>query len=558
MVITRLPTVNTVANLMLMGLLMIPFCGSAEAMPIDVQTQVRYDFLSVKDRDVEARGSGFLSTNYSIAFRRPIIPSSTLMSNLTLNSSETSDRIGRQSNKNWEFNVFSNQSKYTLIGRVSSNYTASRSGLEPWTGKTTNYNTSLFLNEAAWPKVNVQYLRNTTASSFRGSLNDYTTNTWLMSSYYDLAPFRFAYDGTRQTLDFPGATSSGFQTRRSSIIFNHALFQGLTLSGEIARDLTQNEYPGGRLSTTTGRQAFRMSMTPTPAIVASVDYSLGSNEQTGSIGSLGTKTRTLGFNMRSQIMPGLAMDFLQQRQSQGGDQYAGTTSTNRSLGLSAQLDRSTFFSASALHADYASGANEGNATDTLQFGLQTSLTQKTDLNMSYGQNKSIIPGQSKYRGTTAGISIRERTSDKVSIGGAYRWNKTTTLLPGGNSLDLTNHAIDADLLWLPTSDLGLNLRLSYQANNGSTISELLTPSMNVRWQIAPSSNLTLNYTSVRNDQWDWSAWSLTGERSRGLSFRLTHSFSDNSSVDVVYDFHGSNIGQREWEKQLRAYFTARL
>lgn len=261
-------------------------------------------------------------------------------------------------------------------------------------------------------------------------------------------------------------------------------------------------------------------------------------------------------------MPGLSLDYTNQRQTQTGGGLltsSGTMSRNRSLSLSARLAEGTLLNLGATHLEYnvaVPGAD--TRQDGLQMALQSALTSSTDLSLNLGRNKASIGGAQNYQSIYAGIWVRDRTSSNLSLGIGYRRSNTRSGSGPAGSFHIISDIVDLDVLCLPTYDVGISARLSYQANNGQNVSDLLAPSVNLRWQIAPSTNLTVNYAFERLRQWDFVAAAIADSDTTGLSLRLTHSLSNGSSIDLAYDSHAATLGELEWRRQLRLYYTTHL
>ena len=145
----------------------------------------------------------------------------------------------------------------------------------------------------------------------------------------------------------------------------------------------------------------------------------------------------------------------------------------------------------------------------------------------------------------------------MSLGTTYRRTNVRSQDTGGSPLDQTGDTVDMDMLWQPTYDVGINLRLSYQNNRGSSTSKSIAPAANLRWQLDSATSLTANYVFHKSRLFDPTA-ALLGGDTRGLSTRVTHNFTNGSFLDVAYDFQGGSAGNIEWSKQLRLTFTFNL
>mgnify|MGYP005849477011 CR=1 FL=1 len=191
-------------------------------------------------------------------------------------------------------NLYSRRPKHTFIGRHTRNEYESFSalGLGPSTGSSTEYNASLLLREPAYPVVSVQFIRNLTSSEYAGTRSGYGSTTWMTSAYYDLAPFRFTFDRTRQQFDYSTSSSSSVN-QRSAAMLNYSLIPGLTLSSEISRYNTKTEYASGSSSIAANRRNIRLTAIPTRAIVADLDLSTQTNEQTFGTGRTHSENKSM-------------------------------------------------------------------------------------------------------------------------------------------------------------------------------------------------------------------------------------------------------------------------
>jgi len=502
---------------------------------------------------------GRFSADYALVLRRPLLPTSTLVSDLSFNFSGNGDANASRSTRGWTLNMYSDQSKYTLTGRVSHNdYGASAGLLSSSTGFWSDYNLGLLLLQPAYPVVNLQFSRNISGTSFSGSGGNYTSSNWLMSSYYDMAPFRFSYDRTQQELGYSGQPGTQINGQNSAVTLNHTLFSGLTLSGELSRSVNTITHPSADTSTNTNRRDIRLSATPTRSIVADIDFTSQSDEQLTGTSAWTNDNNAISWNIRSELLPGLSLDYEDQRQTQAGSAFVGTnanTSRNSNLSLVARLSEDTAFNISTTHTSFGVGAIDSNTSqNSLQSALQTSLTKTTDLGLNYGRSSQ----GDTYNSSFAGVSIRDRTSTRVSIGATYRRTAVSSRPLAGNSINQNGDTVDMDLLWQPRYDMGVNLRLSYQNYNGSDASRTISPSANLRWSLDSSTNLNASYTLQSIRQFDATNPLTFGQDSKGLSLRLTHSFTSGSNLDLSYDFLGYKFGAFEFQRQARLSYTVNL
>ena len=550
-------------TLLIALILLVQSQESADAQALGLQVQMRYDLFESKKAGESPSGEGHLSTNYNLSMRGPIAPFSALVSDITLGTSSSNDQFGSQNNRNLGISLFYRQRSYTLVGRVNRNdYRSESLGQSGASiGNSSNYNVSLLLSEPAYPVLNLQYSQNVSGSSFGGSVSGYSANTWLLGSYYDLSPLRFTFDQSKQTSEYSGSAGNTQNTRRSSILLNQTLLQGLTLFGELSSYATDNERIGTNYSVDTNRQVLRLQATPTSAVTASLEYSDQASSQRAVGSTSQSGQNALSLNVRGQVLPGLSADYTDQRQKLSITNVLGdmifVDANNRNLGMSARLSDRTTLNGSLSKSDYLS-AGSSSSQSSLQFSVQSQLSRTADLSFDYGRNKSITGSDSNFRGSFAGISFRTRTAGGMSMGASYRRSQIDSSTANADPTSQTTDALDFDALWMPNYQLSLNVRLSYQANNGSNISETLSPALGVRWQIAPATSLSLNYNYQSDKQWDWIQWGFIGQRRRGSVLRLSHAFQDRSSLEFYYDFHGGNTGLVEWQRHIALYYATYL
>ncbi len=534
------------------------------AQTLGLQVQMRYDFFENKKAGESPNGDGHLSTNYSLAMRGPVMPFSALISDVTLGTSSTNDQFGSQDNRSLGINLYYRQPSYTLMGRVNRNDYQSETLGQGGTsiGNSSNYNLSMLISQPAYPVLNLQYSRNVSGSSFGDSASSYASNTWLLGSYYDLMPLRFTFDQSRQTSAYSGSSGNTQMTRRSSVFLNQTLLQGLTLFGELSNYATDNERAEGNSRMDTKRQVLRLQATPTRAIAASLEYSDQSSHQGAAAVNSNSGDNALSLNVRAQVLPGLSADYTDRRQETSITDALGRVisfdSNNRNLGVSARLSDQSVLNASLSRSDYAGALSSGSSQNSLQVSLQSALSRAADISLDYGRNKSTIGSDGGFSGSFAGISFRTRTAGGMSMGASYRRSQTDSFSADASPVSQTTDAVDVDALWMPNYQLSLNLRLSYQVSNGSSISETLSPALGVRWQIDPASNLSLNYNFQSDKQWDWINWQFVGQRRRGSVLRLSHSFLDRSSLELYYDFHSGNTGLIDWQRHFALYYARYL
>jgi hypothetical protein len=275
----------------------------------------------------------------------------------------------------------------------------------------------------------------------------------------------------------------------------------------------------------------------------------------------GTKTRSLSTSVRAEVLPGLSLDYARERQSQTSLGIFGGAleSVDNRIALNARLSDQATVTASLLRSRYDTGVPASDTShNATQLSLQTALTPTTDFSASYQSDRSLLGPAGQFDSTFVGASLRDRTTQDLSLGLGYRWNRVRSAPATGQAFSIFSNSVDLDALWLATHDLGIDLKLSWHADSGFTGSRVLSPSYNVRWQIAPETGFSLNYDLQSSQQRDVTGIWLPGHQVKNVSLHLTHTFRSGTLLDLSYDFSGTDFGPIEWQKLIRAYVTTRL
>lgn len=390
--------------------------GQAFLRIFDLNMQFRYDLQEWKNQGEDAKLKGDFSVNYGLQLRRPLFPGSSLRSDLTVGTNATTEANGNQANNGMAFSLYAARPTYTLTSRINYNhYNSNTNGVIPISssGATSSYYGGLLLRKSAYPQVNLQFQRNVTSAESFGTRSSTATDSWLMSGRYDWKYFRFTYDQTMRSL--AGAADTDTVTQRGALTMDYPLLSGLKLSGELSRYAID---AGNSTSTEVDRRLLRLSATPTRAISANLDYLTQSNILQGRTGTNTVDSNSLSLNVRSEIRPGLAMDYTEQQQEQEGFSLGRTTqlsTRNRRVGVSARLTDDTFLSGGLSHTDHTVSGLAANSQqqDALQLSLQTSLRPTTDLSLNYGRDGTDSTQSDRVESTYAGISLRDRTSSTL-------------------------------------------------------------------------------------------------------------------------------------------------
>lgn len=527
---------------------------------LGIQAQTDYEYDEVDGRDTGKSGRGYIATTYSLSLRRRFTPASTLMSDFSINGSGNGGSNGTQNANGWTLNLLSDEAKYMLTGRVVHNRYSSSYGTGGTSqGSTTYYNVGVYIRQPAYPVVSVQLQRSVSGTTYAGLYSGANTSTWLTSLAYSAAPIRFSLDRSQQSISSSTSTGSHVNSQTEAITLDQPLMQGLSVFGELSRTGSEVSFATGSTSTSTSRRTLRLTANPTRSVVAEVDLASEADSQRVSRATGNNSANTVGWSVRSEVLPGLNLDLADQRQTQNGDGlYTGLDSVthNRNLDLAARLTENTVLSATVSRIGFGSPFQGGDVSqNSTQTSLQTCLSRYTDLNVNYGKNTSNTGLSDRFTSTSEGVSIRDRRSSRVSIGAAYRHMVISSIAATADSFDQKGDAVDLDMLCQPGYTMSFGLRLSYQNNTGSSSFRTVSPGANIRLQLDPATNLTASWTTQRFRQYDPTVAASFGQDTRGISARLTHTFVNGSYLDVAYDFQGNSVSDIKWRRQLRLGFT---
>ena len=547
--------------LLLGALILLSSAGHASPWPLDLDVQLHYDYFQQKSENTAPQGYGAFTTTYNLVLKRPITPGMSLHSDLTLNTSAVNQPDSQQSAKGATFNLYTTQPTYSLMSRIDyNNYNSTLDNPTSISSSSymNNYNAGIILREPALPLMSMQFLRNVTGSLASDAPAAYATNTWLFSSAYNLKALQFTYDRTALTSDVGSTSAVGTTTQRGSVSLDYPLCTGLQLSGALSKNLTAVQ---GSTSTDMDQRLIRLSATPLRTVTADVQYLTQSNALP--FAQAQANNQAITTNVRSEILPGLSADFTDTRQQQQSLTALGNStldSDDRSVGVSALLHSGTILSGTVAQSRYdfsGAGANQWRQ-NTGQLALQTALTPTADFSVSGGQDATDTSPSDRLNDRYLGVSLRDRSLPTLSLGADYHWDFThlvTTDVPS----EQETHTVDLDALWQPIATASLDMRLGYQAGNGSSIFNHVEPTVTCRWQITPATNLGLHYDLSHTYQWDQNANGIFGQLDNNESFNLDHTFRNGSMFNVAYYFQCTNsIGANTWAKQLRLTYSLRL
>jgi hypothetical protein len=261
--------------------------------------------------------------------------------------------------------------------------------------------------------------------------------------------------------------------------------------------------------------------------------------------------------MRSEILPGLSLTVNRQSSDQS-DALSHRMNTSNGANVAARLTADANLALGWNKSSYrnAGGALNGNDQMSTYASLQMPIGLDNDFTTDVGTMHSNSGGLDDISGKYFGVTLRNRTRSDVALGLGYRWSLIDTF--GVGRYTQRTNAVDFDTSWFPTSSMGINARLSYSSNNGSNISDYITPTVDVRWDLSTDSSLTLRYNFNRARQWDPVRGAILDQQANGLSGRLTYRLGSNSNLDLTYDFLSSDNNGSQWQKALRAFFTIKL
>ncbi len=549
------------AALLVSATLLLQIALEPVARALDLQLQTQFQSFTVKPEGEAADTRSSFQTSYNFGFRRPLAPWSNIQSYLSVNSSDYSDRLSDQSNSNMVFNMTSQQRTYTLTGGLDRN--SHRSAISSFgdtsisDGTTSNYNVNFIWAESAMPTLNMQYRRSTSGVTSGENNSTYQTTTLLSGAYYEYSPLRFTWDRQRQTYDFSGTFSSNHSETvrsRAAVNFEQKLLEGLNFSADIGRDKTNTS--GARFGSAFGGNSsvFRLTAVPTRSVIMSLDRSYFSSDQSSGLVDSSSKSDSTTLSLRSEILPGLSLSVTDLVTNDRGDLYT-SQNKNSSVSLGASLTPDTFATLGWNQSSFASEGQTGSTQKNTYMSFRTPLSIDTDINIDAGWSDSA-GGESGYKSKYLGLMARNRSRSDMTMGLGYRWNGINQT--GFSAGRQSTQSADFDLAWTPSSTIGLNATANYYVTGGTTISQYLAPTVDLRWEPSSQSNLTLRYNFNRSKQWDPLLAEILGQSNKGISARLSYRLSQKSSFDLTYDYQGASTGGVEYQKALRAFYRTRL
>jgi hypothetical protein len=354
-----------------------------------------------------------------------------------------------------------------------------------------------------------------------------------------------------------GLTSSTLTHRRMAVHFEQAIISGLSASGELSKDWSGfgQAGQGSRNSTDTAR-SIRFTATPTPAVVINADsYSRDSSQESSGVLTVGNSSGST-ISMRSEIMPGLSLGLTKARNLRT-DMDRASSSDNFSGNISAILAPDVLLSVSRSRISQSSEpVSLSSKSETTVATLRMPTGMGLDLTLDAGNSKSSGNLGTSFDSQSIGASVRGSLSSDFNVGLGLRRNAYST---SGLSVNKqTTNSLDFDMSWLVSGSVGIDARMNYYLNRGTNVSEYISPSVDFRWTPNSLSSLYLHYNFSQSRQWDALRVQFVSQGDRGLGVGLTQKLTEESSLDVTYDFQGSNFGTPTWQRSLRILFNHRL
>ncbi|MDO8588566.1 MAG: hypothetical protein Q7T82_16180 [Armatimonadota bacterium] len=559
----RTPIVGKVSAFALVITLVWSSSAGAILQGLDLRTQLQYRTFDVKSRDGASSSTGGMSSNYSLGLRGPLTPWAKLVGNLTVNSLANTDEFGKQQNTNTVFNLRSYERTYTLtMGYVQNRYRSIRQLAEgPLTvsnGEESSYDLNFFMEEPSYPTINLQFRRRSNLLDTGTNTSRHRTNSWLAGAFYEVRPFRFSVDQSKQTVAFStGASGSTVAHRRMAIAFDEKILDGLTFSGELSKDNSELTQPGRAVNDLSGSvKSFRLTATPTPAIVINAEKYTRDSTQRFSGDAVTGRNAGSSLRFRSEVLPGLGLNLTKAHNARD-DAGRQVSSDNVNASAHAFLAPDVILNVSWYLIKQLTLPDVVAAKSTTTVAtVQAPMGMGLDLTVDAGTTKSSTTQGPSFDSKFAGAAVRGALSADASAGLAYRWNDYST--GGLGSSGQKTQSLDANLSWVVTRSIGLNAHVNYYLNSGDNISEYISPYIDLRWTPNTMSALTLRYNFSKSRQWDWTLGRFINQGDQGLSGRLTQELGGGSSLDVLYDFQSSSLGSIASQRSLQVYFNHRL
>lgn len=544
------------------GFLLLGSGGGARAELLDLGTQVRYDLYDVKEVGLPVENHHRLTTDIGILFKRPITPGFTAISDLRINASGVADETGQQTNRNLSFNLYHAQPQYALVGRVFHTDFDSSFGPLPSTntGQTDSVNANFFLRETHLPLMNIQYQRNSTSDIFEnGPLSKYTTANWRLSSQYTLAPLTLLYDRSQSSAEFGGVKGNDSVTQRASVQYNRQLMPSLSLVGELSRSEVNTP---SRFTSQTNQAIVRLEAMPFRTVAATLSYAAQSSAQQIGLLDHPWNSRTLTLGARSDILPGLSLDYADEWITMNDQLFQAkqaTATRNSSLGLSAHLSEDTIFSASLTRNQLnQNNADINSRQDAASMNLESTISPTADLVLNGGWFSSDNGASGRFHTREGSIGLHDRPTTNLSFGITYRRSDGDSLGDNGTTTVQQTDDVDVDTTWVPQRTMSFTGHLTRMLSSGSQYSRQLSPGIVCRWQMNPRTNLNLNYNMIESSLWDVPSAAMLTQRFRGYSADFQHIFPGGSTLGFTYYFVRQDNGFFEWQRQMRLSFTVMM
>ncbi|MGO8672202.1 MAG: hypothetical protein ACLQVD_12655 [Capsulimonadaceae bacterium] len=554
-------SINLIRIILTMAVL-LSFARSARAQflnSLKPDLQLEYDYLQSKLSGGGVSTDSYASFNYNLSFHRPITPGMSMWTDLTLIASQTGDyQTGQQTAQGVIFNLFWNQPEYTFMSRINTDrYTTDFSEPIPTltTGRTSTYSTGVLLRMPAYPLVSIQYQGEDNTSNAGSASSTYSTNAWQLSSQYYLRPLQFTYDGQNQTTSSGGVQTSQTTIQRSAVAFDYSLLSNLDLNAQLSRTDTGSQNWG---TTNTNAGQVRLTAQPTSAVSATVALQDQVNTEPTVLGPNSANSRTLSLDVRTQFLPRVGIEYTDQVQDQHllSDGVASDYSTWNSLTeLSARLTNATIFQAGLTESG---SAPQSQPQSSLQCGLLTRLRPTTDLSLNIGNDRLVSDAQDWNKDTQANISLRDRTTTRLSLGATYRWDGSQSQTSPDPEISQQLNQFSLDALWQPAAGTSINLQLGWFTDMGSLDSSSLEPGVNFRWRIGSHTDLAADYNlTSSNVQNTIGNSTFEQQQNNTASVNLTHTFLDGSRLNILYNYLNETAGSSEWQKQFQVQYTMR-
>jgi hypothetical protein len=530
--------------------------GAGHGQELSLQTELDLRMTEAKSQDGQTAAAVRIAPRYQLTWRGPLRGGTNVLVDLGAGGSLLRDPEVSSSEQDVRLDLRAPGQVLSVdaaLSRSSDRLTvlSAAGGSQTATSRADTFSINSTLSYPAYPLVSVQYQR--TATSFGAAQSTESTSTRLGANY-DWSPLRFSVDESRQQ---GAAATPSYLSRQYGVTLNTSLTSAARLS--VDHFQSSSELHGTETSQTMSRSTTaRLSALPTPFLVLDAELTDTSSSQDG-LGAGGSSGLTHMLALRSDPLPGVRLD-LMERGQRGRSGSWTSTSQEQTMNLAVQLPPSTTLVAILSQSRFSvSGGGSDSRQRQQQISFSTPLFGQTDLQASYNRN-SRSHDNSEEASTSLSAGLFGELTPGLTANATYRYDRQESVRQGAAIRDVTQSLqVEAD--WSPSPIWDLTLGVTAVRTDGSRRSSTLAPSVDARWNMDPSTTLTVRYNLQRlRDQGNPSD-SPPRVFAGGFSFlnaRLIHDLREDESIELSLDTQASSGGALSWERALGLHWTKRL